>query len=306
MPLLNLGKEGKEDKNRSRDEPLDKQRSKSLASYIDLEKKIKHEEEQKFKRVQRDREKMAEAEKKLKRAQERAAIELKRLQALGAGKGVSVAGVSSSGDKAVGGKSQFDAGIVFAKNPTYVGFLCILLGLTYVITISMTGTEISTYTRDYQAKNKLTRSDANALTDTAQSGCTGIAACGVLLFLMGSFLLFQVYTNPAGYKASDGTPYPYNPNVNPAKNGIFIVFMLLNIIPCIVFLTTILSNSWYSELENSAPTFFAITSGVTSLVSLGYLLFEAQGYQKKRLEAAGIKAVAVSSAAKVALAGVKK
>jgi hypothetical protein len=296
MRLLRIGAGGGErDKEKSAsDAVLEKQRSKSLASYVDLEKKIKHEEEEKFKRVQRDREKMAEAEKKLKRAQERAAIELKRLQALGAGRGVSVPGVSSS-EKGKGKDEVFKAGMILLENIGKLGLVNIMLGIFNIAAgISING-DIDTFTRvTLKIRQGLSYEDARAYTDSARSACTGLTAAAFFQLFFGVALVYFSFERKTLESIQDRVL---------VSQILYALIVVFTVVPFAFFLFIVVFSTWYSQLDNNFSTAYVVTNGMMSLLTISWGVYHASLWSAKMSTQTGVKAAAIQDAAAKAKAG---
>lgn len=308
MTLLKLGAAAeKDDKDKYKyGEDLvdrkDKQRISSLASFIDQEKKIKHDEEEHFKRLQRDREKMAEAEKKLKRAQERATLEMKRLKLLGAGKGVDVGGGGSGSDKekSESGSGKFEPGKIFLDNPSMTALLMFTLGLTYAILGFSTAQAVDRYTLTLPKKNpKISAEEANAYTDSAKTAANTIGILGIIMLIVSLGLAYLAF-NTAKDK-----PIVKELLFKPMSHALFLFLFVMNLTVFLLFMINIMT-SWYSELDNSGPTGLLVVSLLMTIGLAAWVAKSAVEYRAARFEKAGAKAAAVTSAAKAAAGGLKK
>lgn len=293
---------------------VNKLRSRSLAEYVDLEKKKKYDQEKKLKQLQRKKEEMREIEKKLKRAQEAAEIDIKAAAAL-LGQKVSSSGSdkekAAAAAAAAATKEQPMALVVY-EHPAASLVVVFIIGVIIVLTSNAVYNELQNYAKtrlvsgNNMSKTKYLETDAKAYIDDGVTAVNKIYWVGVSLVIIGviGVALFYTFSNQGKLVNVAGVP---NSKTFFMANSYFpTMFYLLVLLLCVycmyVFYTTVYYLNYYNDLLNSSTTALQVVITAIPIALTIYLVYKAT----EQLQVVRAKQDAAAAKAKAAAAAAKK
>lgn len=267
MPILLAGrrqekKEEKDSNNESKSVDLDELRSRSLASYVDIRRKARSDQEKKMKKLVRMQEKFKEKERKLRRAQERGAQKLKEtqqvLKAYGRDVDVRTGALISEKDRV--SKDNDDS--LLGQYPEYIHGIMAVWCLTLSILAFIVKSSIEEYGLKLRTTQNKTEEQADAIIDSAQNAALTMALLGLALFL---FLGFVAYTEHKVFA-----------KIAP------LLFFIFNIASFAVFLISIVFQAWYNDMDNTSAVVFIVMCALATVVGIYQLLTTLKQKKKDR------------------------